>query len=98
MVAVRRHGISVVVVARLAGIYQVQQHLADQGGVLELVARRTDGQVEAIQRGPVVDGQPVGRDVVDPGQPCRTMRHGQVGKATGQPPDLGLEALHGGGG
>ena len=81
------------VVAYLARVDDVPEDLPHEGCVLELVARGADGHVEAVQRGPVVDRNPVGRDVVDAGQAGGPVGDGQAGKPPGLAPNLGLEAV-----
>ena len=59
------------VVAVLAGLDQLGHAVPGDAGVLELVARRADGHVEAGEVGAVVDRDPVVRAVVEVGKPAR---------------------------
>src|SRR5579862_9182330 len=55
--------VEIVVVTVLDGVDDPVHQRADHGRVLELVATRADGDVEARQRGLVVDRRPVLGDV-----------------------------------
>ncbi len=63
------------------GVYALLAQLPHDRSVLELVPARADRDVEAIQRGPVIDRRPIVSDVVDTSDTAWLLRHTKTREA-----------------
>ena len=76
--------VGVVVMSVLASTYQGCHETPNDRSVLELVAACANGHVETVQRGPIVNRDPVISDVVQRTETTKTMRDSQRWDSTGQ--------------
>ena len=90
--------VGVVVVSVLASNDQRCHKTPDDRSVLELVSACANGYIEASQRGPVVNRDPVIGDVVKRTETTRTMRDAQRWDSTGQAEYLRIPYLRSGSG